>query len=226
VIDRKVTYSDLIKHGVESGLRNLMVCLPGRVIAFDPGTQMAQVECGIQKRINGEFRTIPVISNVRVQFSGDGEWYFWHQVKPGTEGLIHFSQRAVDTWNDQGGPVAPHDLRMFSAEDAYFVPGIRSAPHLVPGFVNEGVGMSSFDGATRIHLTPGMISLKAAVLDMDAETINQASAAHSIQSGTLAVNANTAIDGTLANNGINVGSTHTHPITGGSSAPGPTGTPQ
>lgn len=224
--DRKSTYSDLIKRGIETGLRNMMVCLPGKVIAFDPDTQMAQVECGIQKRINGEFRTIPVISNVRVQFSGDNEWYLWHQVKPGAEGLIHFSQRAVDTWNDQGGPVAPHELRMFSAEDAFFVPGIRSAPRLIPGFVNEGVGMSSFDGDTRIHLTPGKISLKAAVIDMDAGTISQSSAAHSIQSGALAVNANTAIDGTLANNGINVGSTHAHPITGGSSAPGPTGTPQ
>lgn len=216
--------SDLIRHALESSLRDLMICLPGKVIAFDPGSQMAQIECGIQKRINGTFRTIPVIENVRVQFAGDGEWYMWHQIQPGTEGLIHFSQRAIDTWNDQGGPVAPHELRMFSAEDAFFVPGIRSAPRLIPGFVNEGVGMSSFDGDTRIHLTPGKISLKAAVIDMDAETINQSSAAHSIQSGALAVNANTAIDGTLTNNESNVGSTHTH--SGVQTGNGSTGAPQ
>jgi hypothetical protein len=178
-------FLDMINEAINSQLRNLMVCLPGKVVSFDPDAQMAQVECGIQKRINGVFRTIPVISNVRVQFAGDGEWYFWHQVKPSTEGLIHFSQRAVDTWNDQGGPVAPHELRMFSAEDAYFVPGIRSTPRLIPAFVNEGVGMSSYDGATRVHLTPGSITLTAINVAINSET--------------------------LTHNGTNVGDTHVHP---------------
>lgn len=178
-------FTPLIKDAIHTSLRNLMVCLPGKVIAFDPSTQMAQVECGIQKRINGVFRTIPVIDSVRVQFAGDSEWYFWHEVKPGTEGLIHFSQRAVDTWNDQGGPVAPHELRMFSAEDAYFVPGIRSTPRIIPGFVNEGVGMSSYDGATRIHLAPGSITLTATNVAINSQT--------------------------LTHNGTNVGDTHVHP---------------
>lgn len=196
-------FLDMINDAVTSKLRGLMICLPGKVVAFDPSSQMAQVECGIQKRINGVFRTIPVIDNVRVQFAGDGEWYCWHQIKPGTEGLIHFSQRAVDTWNDQGGPVAPHELRMFSAEDAYFVPGIRSAPRLIPGFVNEGVGLSSYDGATRLHLTPGKISLKAAVIEMDADSITQTAS-------TVTVTADVATEGALTNNGVNVGSTHRH----------------
>jgi len=209
-------FNDLVNDAITSRLRGLMICLPGKVVAFDPATQMAQVECGIQKRINGVFRTIPVIDNVRVQFAGDGEWYCWHQIKPGTEGLIHFSQRAVDTWNDQGGPVAPHELRMFSAEDAYFVPGIRSAPRIIPGFVNEGVGMSSYDGATRMHLTPGKISLKAAVIEMDADSITQ-------NASTVTVIADVATEGALTNNGVNVGSTHTHkdvqPGTGSSGGP-------
>lgn len=185
-------FLDLINEAIESRLRDLMVCLPGKVIAFDPASQMAQIECGIQKRINGTFRTIPVIENVRVQFAGDGEWYMWHQVGPGTEGLIHFSQRAIDTWNEQGGPVAPHELRMFSAEDCYFVPGIRSTPRIIPGFVNEGVGMSSYDGATRIHLTPGAINLTAPSITLNASDV--------------AINS-----GTLTHNGTNVGDTHTHP---------------
>lgn len=196
-------FLDMINEAIRSKLRGLMVCLPGKVVAFDPVTQMAQVECGIQKRINGVFRTIPIIDNVRVQFAGDDEWYCWHQIRPGTEGLIHFSQRAVDTWNDQGGPVAPHELRMFSAEDAYFVPGIRSTPRIIPGFVNEGVGMSSYDGATRLHLTPGRISLKASVIEMDAESITQTAS-------TVTVVADVATEGALKNNGVNVGSTHRH----------------
>lgn len=193
---QKTPFSDFFKHAIEQRLRGLMICLPGKVVSFDPGSQMAQVECGIQRRINGQFRTIPIISNVRVQFTGDGEWYFWHQIKPGTEGLIHFSQRAIDTWNDQGGPVAPHELRIFSVEDAFFVPGIRSSRGLIPNFDNSGVGMSSYDGSTRIHLSPGKISMKASVVDIDADTLN--------------IKADTATTGKLTNNGKDVGSGHKH----------------
>lgn len=184
----------IIRPAIQSALAGMMVCLPGKVVAFDPKKQSAQVECGIQKQVNGKFQTIPVLSNVRVQFSGDGEWYFYHQVKPGTEGLIHFSQRAIDTWLEQGGPVAPHELRMFSAEDAFFVPGIRSNPNLIPDFVNEGVGLSSYDGATRIAMTNGEIVLKAGSSTM---TINDAG-----------VNTESA---SFTHNSINVGDDHSHP---------------
>lgn len=202
----------LIRNAFHDMLAGMMVCLPGRVTAFDPDTQFAQVECGIQRRVNGLFETIPVLSNVRVQFSGDGEFYFWHQVGPGTEGLIHFSQRAIDTWLDQGGPVAPHEMRMFSLDDAFFVPGIRSARNLIPGFVNQGVGMSSYDGATRIHLSSGKISLKADIIEMEAGTISEKSSSRSIETGALAIDADTAINGALTNNGKPVGSEHGHPF--------------
>lgn len=167
-------------------LRGLMVCLPGRVMAFDPSTQLAQVQCGIRRIINGQPATIAVIENVPVQFSGDGEWYLWHQITPGeTEGLLHFSQRAVDTWINSGGVTTPVDFRMFSAQDAFFAPGYRSRPGAITGFTNEGCGLSSYDGATRVHLTSGNVEITAG-------SVNIASSS-------------------LTHNGTNIGETHVHP---------------
>lgn len=188
----------------ESLMRSMMFCLPGKVLSFNPDDQTAQVECGIQRVIGDQGITIPVIENVPVKFAGDGEWYFWHQVKPGTEGLIHFSQRAIDTWLDQGGPAKPHDTRMCSAEDAFFVPGIRSRPGKIPNFKNEGVGMSDYDGSTFIHLTPGQIDITAATLNINAATNIK---------GVTDINGDVSTTGALKNNGINVGSTHKHPYT-------------
>lgn len=133
-------------------MRQCMFCLPGRITTFDPETQLAQVECGIQRLRDGKGHTIPVIESVPVCFPGDNDWYFFHQITPGeTEGLIHFSQRAIDTWIDQGGPVAPHEARMLTEDDAFFVPGVRSRPNVIPGFKNDGAGVSNYAQDTYAH---------------------------------------------------------------------------
>ena len=43
--------------------------------------------------------------------------------------------------------------------------------------------------------------------------------------GNLTVTGSSTLSGTVTSSGTNIGTTHTHPITSGSSAPGPTGTP-
>lgn len=145
-------------------MRQCMFCLPGRITSFDPETQLAQVECGIQRLRNGQGTTIPVIESVPVCFPGDGEFYFWHQITTGeTEGLIHFSQRAIDTWIDQGGPVAPHEARMLTEDDAFFVPGVRSRPGAIPDFKNDGAGISNYAQDTYAHLkSSGVVEVVSA----------------------------------------------------------------
>lgn len=201
--DSESPFTFMLDEALNGQLRGLMVALPGRIMAFDAETQRAQVQCGIRRIVNGVPTTIPVITGVPVQFSGDNAWYFYHQITPGeTEGLIHFSQRAADTWINSGGVTTPVDFRMFSAADAFFAPGYRSSPGAIPNFVNEGCGLSNYTGSVKLQLTDGGITATVGdqVLTLDA-------------SG-------------LKHNGVNIGDTHTHPILGGSSAPGPTGGPQ
>lgn len=193
----------LMTEVIDEILRQSMFCLPGKITAFDPGSQLAQVQCGIQRMVDGRGRTIPVIENVPVHFAGDNQWYHWHQITPGqTEGLIHFSQRAIDTWLDQGGPVAPHEIRLLSVEDAFFVPGVRSKPNAISNLETSGAGISNYAGNVKISLTDSGIELT-----VGGQTLSLTS-------------------GGLTHNGINIGATHTHAILSGSSQPGPTGTPQ
>lgn len=172
---------------------DLMFCLPGKVTSYDPDLQRAVVEIGIQRHEGeGKFKTLPEIQHVPVQFSGSAEWIVFHELPEGTEGLIHFSQRSVDYWLDQGGPVRPLDARMFDATDAFFAPGYRSRATSISGLPTSGIGMSNASGSVSLHLTDEGINLNAGgqTLSLSSEGVKH--------------------------NGKNIGSTHRH----GGVAPG------
>ncbi|EMB4322238.1 hypothetical protein RJ492_001210 [Pluralibacter gergoviae] len=180
----------------------MMIGMPGMIKAYDPKTQRAQVECGIQRVIDGNPETISVLINVPVQFSGTAEWSVFHELPPGTEGYIHFSQRSVDIWLDQGGPAEPLDARMFSASDAFFAPGYRSLKTVIPGLPTVGVGMSNASGSVCIHLTDNGITLRAGdqVVTLNGMGIE-------LRTGQQVVNLTPA---GLTHNMINIGNTHKH----------------
>ncbi|MGE4983600.1 Gp138 family membrane-puncturing spike protein [Yersinia enterocolitica] len=143
-------------------VRDLMIGIPGKVISYDADLQRAVVECGIQRHIgDGQFKTLPVIEHVPVQFSGSAEWTVFHELPAGTEGYIHFSQRSIDNWLSQGGPVAPLDARMFNPSDAFFAPGYRSQQTAIVGLPTEGIGLSNKSGGVRVHLTDSGMTLTA-----------------------------------------------------------------
>lgn len=180
-------YLTLLKKSKRLLLLDVNVGLPGKVISYNPDTQRAVVECGIQKHIGaGEFRTIPKIEHVPVQFAGTAEWLVFHELPEGTEGYIHFSHRAVDYWIDQGGPVQPLDARMFDLSDAFFAPGYRSRATCISGLPTRGIGMSSASGSVRLHLTDGGIDLQ-----VGDQTLSLSSEG-------------------LKHNGKNIGSSHKH----------------
>ncbi|WP_460208450.1 Gp138 family membrane-puncturing spike protein [Klebsiella oxytoca] len=180
-------YLSLIKDMKRVLLLDVMVGLPGKVLSYNPDTQRAVVECGIQKHTGGgEFRTIPGIEHVPVQFAGTAQWIVFHELPEGTEGYIHFSHRAVDYWIDQGGPVRPLDARMFDSSDAFFAPGYRSRATCIAGLPTSGIGMSNRDGSAMLHLSDDGIEMIAGGQQL---TLN---------------------DSGLQHNGKNVGDTHVH----------------
>lgn len=168
-------------------LWDLMICLPGKVTDYDATVQRAVVQIGIQRHEGkGEFKTLSDIQHVPVHFAGTANWTIFHELPSGTEGLIHFSQRAIDYWLEQGGPVRPLDSRMFDATDAFFSPGYRSRATSIAGLPTKGIGMSSASGHVSLGLTDEGIEFKA-----DGQVLSLSSSG-------------------LTHNGKNIGSTHKH----------------
>lgn len=187
----KKTLSDAIQSAFDEVLKTVNTSIPGQVIKFDPSTQLAEVQIGI-KRVNknSEQTAITPIIEVMVNFAGDDTFRIEHKIKTGTEGILIFSQRCIDSWSDQGGIATNPILRFHDMSDAYFVPGIRSQANKLTNFVNDGIRIT--DGDNYFWLKDsGEGEVKVTNLNVVANDVNFDSS-------------------TLTHNGVNIGETHVH----------------
>lgn len=192
----RASIGEAIATGFRSLMKSVGTSIPGHVLAFDPGTQLAQVQIGIQRiDVSGKSFTPAPLVQVPVCFPG-GAFCIEYQIDPGTEGLLIVSQRCIDAWVDQGG-VAPAAIQRFhDMHDAMFIPGFRSQPNKLPSFQNNGVRLRNQAGTRYIWLkNDGAAEINVTTLNI---------------TGATNITGNTVITGTMTNNGHDVGSTHAH----------------
>lgn len=133
-------------------MKDTHTSIPGHVLTFDPATQTAQVQIGIERTdINGAVFTPPPLVTVPVMFHG-GDFSVEFAVTPGCEGWIFFSQRCIDGWFNTGGVAANPIARFHDASDACFVPGTRSLPNVLPDFQNDGIRIRNRSGSQYVWL--------------------------------------------------------------------------
>lgn len=134
-------------------MKGVCTSVPGHVLAFDPDQQRAQVRIGVQTiTAGGAVIEPPPIADVPVVFLGGTQFVTIHQIDPGDEGLILFSQRCVDAWKQTGGVAQNPLTRFHDTHDAFFIPGFRPLPTLIGGFANDGIRMQSRDGGRHVWI--------------------------------------------------------------------------
>lgn len=208
---------------IQSEMVDVNTSLPGVVVSYANG--LASVRPLANKRFqDGDVLAFPVIHNVPIRwpvFAG-GLAGVKGPVVPGDKVLLVFSQQAKDGTDDQ---------RRFDLSDAYAVICDNSQS----GQGGNNTDMIMYFGAAYIKITAG------GALEINAPAGTTTIAPSNLLTGSQLVQGNITgqsgfnisggtgstvnITGTITNNGVNIGSTHRHPITSGSSAPGPTGTP-
>lgn len=212
--------------------KNLFTQIPGYVLAFDPSTQLAQVQIGIVGTDeDGTFNHSPIIQ-CPVHFSGGADWSTEHKIESGDEGMIYFSQRCADAWLQTGGVAQNPIMRFHDKQDAFLLPGFRSKPNAISDFQNNGVRLrnsdASFyawlkdDGTIELSNGSGYITLSSSgEVDINGFIISVDGAAESPVSvtapaiiGTTSVTAPTVSAATsLTVNGVEQ-SEHTHTVSG------------
>lgn len=136
----------MLREAFREMMKGVATSSPGHILAFDPVTQLAQVQIGITRvDLNGATFDPPTIIETPVYFPG-GDYHIEYQIDPGCEGDILFSQRCVDGWIQTGGVAANPIGRFHDPQDAFFLPGFRSLPNVMPNFQNNGVRLSNKAG--------------------------------------------------------------------------------
>lgn len=141
---------------------NMRTSVPASILEFDPSTQLAKVQIGlmIEDELGAQEAREPSIM-VPVQFCGGAGGHIEFKLERGDEGVLMFSQECIDSWVDQGGVAVKSELRRFSANDCYFLPGVRSIPNAITGFSNDGVRIRNKPGTSYAWLKDsGEVSMR------------------------------------------------------------------
>jgi len=192
-------------------LQVLGTSVPGQVAAFDPSTQLAQLKIAIRNLAGVELA--PLIE-CPVQFAGGGGFVVEHQIDPGDEGIIIFSQRCIDGWLETGGIAQQPMARLHSFSDAYFVPGIRSKPNVIAGHSNDGIKLRNSDGSKYIWLKgSGDIEIEAGTVNITGDVTATGTIEAPTVSGTASLLAAGAEVVGHIHGGVETGSGSTGPLT-------------
>ena len=207
----RTTTGELVAALMQQRMVRVSTSIPGYVSAFDPATQLAQLQVGIRA---SDGNKLPVIIECPVQFAGGGGFAVEHQVDPGDEGIIIFSQRCIDAWLETGGDAEQPIHRLHDFSDAYFVPGIRSKPNVITGHANDGIRLRNeagdkylwLKGSGDIEISAGAVSITgdlSATGTIEAPTID---ATASLKAAGAEVVAHT-------HGGVQSGTSNTGPLT-------------
>ena len=152
-MSNKATLTELFKRSHRELMKSVATSITGHVIAFDPQTQHAQIQIGVQRiDVNGTVFTPAPLIQVPVVFIGGAEYFQEHQIDVGCEGIIYFSQRCIDGWKTTGGVADNPILRFHDLQDAMFVPGLRSQPNVIANHANDGIRWRNKDGTHYVWL--------------------------------------------------------------------------
>jgi len=209
------------------------ITVPGYLLAFDPDTQLAQVQIGVEGvNKDGETYNPPALIECPVYVYG-GAYCVEVELVPETEGIILFSQRCIEGWKQTGGVAKETIARFNDFSDCYFLPGLRSQAGKITGHQNNGIRLRNADGSNYIWLkNDGTGAIKLTSFEVDAATTFKGTATFEndvTMQKSLDVTEDITADGTVHGETDVTGgaadislTAHTHAVT---TAPGTTGAP-
>lgn len=197
----------------EEIIKRVRVSLPAQVLRFDTQTQLAEIQIGLNRRKRNGVNVTPApIVQVPVHFPG-GQYLVEYQIDIGTEGIILFSHRDITSWLDSGNTQNLSTLRMLDINDAYFIPGVRSQPNVIPAFSNDGIRLRNQEGSQSIWLkNDGAVEINATSMTINSSGAIEINSTGTTVNSNVDMGSNTLTAGEATINGVNH-STHTHPYT-------------
>jgi hypothetical protein len=192
-MSRTPTLPEMLNRTRDLAAADIRVSLPGVITRWDPSTQLADVQPQISDRVENDDGSItdvqlPVIPNCPVQFPGAGGMRLTFPVAVGDTCLIVFADRAVDTWQAQGGQQAPIDMRRHNLTDAFVLlgyhPNNKAWTGVDAGAITLGKDGSSADFVALAQKVLDQLNNMASAFNNHTHVLTIAVAAQSGSGGT------------------------------------------
>lgn len=208
-----VTIPDVLKNLVESVLNEAHTVLPGMITSIDYTEGLVSVKPLLKdKRSNSRILEYPEIGDVPlwVYCGNMGSARVTVPVMVGDIVAIHFCEREASTFilSDGKTVTEPIEYSPLGLYPLYATPSIHPIKVSRP---IDPVNVIIENGETQVKISPeGEVTITGSTINLQGNTNITGNVT---LNGDLTQVGNTNTVGTLTNNGVNVGSTHTHPIT-------------
>lgn len=143
------------------------ICLPGRIVSFDPTDQTATVQLSVDKLFSSSLSISDQvirepIEGVPVHVSQGGGWSVTHPIAPGNTCKVSFSQVGYDHWlyenKDSAGTLVgvpkPWLKRHFSLDDGFCEVGYNPIPMAIASYSATNSEWRNADASQIIKLLP------------------------------------------------------------------------
>jgi hypothetical protein len=148
--------------------RDLRVAMPGKIVSYDAGTQLASVQPQIRRELRQlvddrgrVFDDMPIIPAVPVCFPRFGPWFLSFPVQAGDHCLLIVCDQDLTRWRETGDVVDPYMPSSHHIADAVAVPGLFPEANALGGAHASNLVLGHDSGA-QIHVTGGEIRLGGA----------------------------------------------------------------
>ena len=116
--------SELIDIAIDRVLLDVHTCAPGKVVSYDAMTQTATVQPLFQRNIAGNLITLPEIQDVPIVFPRTANAWLKLPLTVNDNVMLHFTERSLDAWLQNGGVTDPANARKFNLSDCVATPGL------------------------------------------------------------------------------------------------------
>jgi hypothetical protein len=210
--------------------KDLWTSLPGIIQSFNAEAMTVVVQPTIQVRVTDRptnkktWVNMPLLLDVPIVIQRAGGMSVTLPIQVGNECFVCFSSRCIDGWWQLGGIQKQTEFRMHDLSDGFAFLGPTSQPHVIANYSTTTMQIRSDDGGLVMDFNPSNHNLTITTSgDIDTTSTNFSITGKLTVTGDTDIKGNVTTTGTLKNNGLLVGSTHTHGgVTPGS---GTTGVP-
>lgn len=147
--------------------------LPARVLAYDPGSNRAQVQPLINSvTTDKQIVQRAQVASVPVMQFGAGGFVMRFPVKTGDLGWIKANDRDISLFKNKYAQTAPNTQRKHSFEDGVFIPDTMLNGFAIAGGDIDKAVIQSADGTIKITLGGGEINIDAPVVKVNGVIIS------------------------------------------------------